>query len=219
MTCYDEFAAAMAEPEPPFPIAKDVIEGYFDPGETPLQADGRPAGGRVQESPADEPMGDGFTPHFNKLKFCALAGVHFLYRRGWSRRSSLPSARRWPICPTHLRLRGQGACDAGAGRGDGSKDQAVCEITATAYGAACPAPALYGKRAAKARPRRACPAPTNVTTGQATMSDQKRSSGESFAGNVMKYSVATYLGFAITGLALIVKGCCPLRCWAHRSPS
>ena len=34
------------------------------------------------------------------------------------------------------------------------------------------------------------------------MSDQKRSSGESFAGNVMKYSVATYLGFAITGLAL-----------------
>ena len=33
--------------------------------------------------PRDEPMGDGFTPHFNKLKFCALAGVHFLYRRGW----------------------------------------------------------------------------------------------------------------------------------------
>ena len=46
------------------------------------------------------------------------------------------------------------------------------------------------------------PGPYNVTTGQATMSDQKRSSGESFAGNVMKYSVATYLGFAITGLAL-----------------
>ena len=38
------------------------------------------------------------------------------------------------------------------------------------------------------------------------MSDKKRSAGESFAGNVMKYSVATYLGFAITGLALIVKG-------------
>ena len=33
--------------------------------------------------PRDEPMGDGFTPHFNKLKFCALAGVHFLYRHGW----------------------------------------------------------------------------------------------------------------------------------------
>ena len=33
--------------------------------------------------PRDEPMGEGFTPHFNLLKFCALAGVHFLYRRGW----------------------------------------------------------------------------------------------------------------------------------------
>ena len=31
------------------------------------------------------------------------------------------------------------------------------------------------------------------------MSENKKSSGESFAGNVMKYSVATYLGFAITG--------------------
>ena len=37
------------------------------------------------------------------------------------------------------------------------------------------------------------------------MSENKKSAGESFAGNVMKYSVATYLGFAITGLALIVK--------------
>ena len=35
VTRYDEFAAAMAEPEPPFPIAKDVIEGYFDPARRP----------------------------------------------------------------------------------------------------------------------------------------------------------------------------------------
>ena len=41
------------------------------------------------------------------------------------------------------------------------------------------------------------------------MSENKKSTGESFAGNVMKYSVATYLGFAITGLALIVKGLLP----------
>ena len=33
--------------------------------------------------PRDEPMGAGFTPHFNKLKLCALAGVHFLYKHGW----------------------------------------------------------------------------------------------------------------------------------------
>ena len=36
--------------------------------------------------PRDEPMGAGFKPHFNLLKFCALAGVHFLYRRGWEPR-------------------------------------------------------------------------------------------------------------------------------------
>lgn len=35
------------------------------------------------------------------------------------------------------------------------------------------------------------------------------SAGESFAGNVMKYSIATYLGFGITGAALIVKGLLP----------
>ncbi len=84
VTRYDEFAAAMAEPEPPFPIAKDVIEGYFDPGETPAYKRMADLLEDVYKNPPrDEPMGDGFTPHFNKLKFCALAGVHFLYRRGW----------------------------------------------------------------------------------------------------------------------------------------
>ena len=39
--------------------------------------------------------------------------------------------------------------------------------------------------------------------------DSQKTSGESFAGNVMKYSVATYLGFVITGVALIVKGLLP----------
>ena len=39
--------------------------------------------------------------------------------------------------------------------------------------------------------------------------DEQRSAGQSFAGNVMKYSVATYLGFVITGAALIVKGLLP----------
>ena len=84
VTRYDEFAAAMAEPEPPFPIAKDVIEGYFDPSETPAYKRMADLLEDVYKNPPrDEPMGNGFTPHFNKLKFCALAGVHFLYRRGW----------------------------------------------------------------------------------------------------------------------------------------
>ena len=37
----------------------------------------------------------------------------------------------------------------------------------------------------------------------------EKTGGESFIGNVMKYSVATYLGFIITGVALIVKGLLP----------
>ena len=75
-----EFAAAMADPEPPFPIAKEVIEGYFDPS-------GVPAYKRMcdlleqvhREPPRDAPMGEGFTPHFNWLKFFALWGVHILH--------------------------------------------------------------------------------------------------------------------------------------------
>ena len=33
---------------------------------------------------------------------------------------------------------------------------------------------------------------------------QKPARGESFVGNVMKYSIATYLGFLISGAALII---------------
>ena len=87
VTSYEEFAAAMADPQPPFPIAREVIEGYFDPG-------ARPAYLRMADlledvyknPPRDHPMGEGFTPHFNLLKFVALAGVHFLYRHGWEPR-------------------------------------------------------------------------------------------------------------------------------------
>lgn len=38
---------------------------------------------------------------------------------------------------------------------------------------------------------------------------EKKNAGESFIGSVMKYSVATYLGFGITGAALIIKGLLP----------
>ena len=84
VTSYDAFAAAMAEPEPPFPIAREVIEGYFDPSETPAYKRMADLLEDVYKNPPrDEPMGAGFTPHFNKLKLCALAGVHFLYKHGW----------------------------------------------------------------------------------------------------------------------------------------
>ena len=85
ITTYADFAAAsVQQDDPPFPIAREVIEGYFDPSETPAYARMADLLEDVyKNSPRDEPMGEGFTPHFNLLKFCALAGVHFLYRRGW----------------------------------------------------------------------------------------------------------------------------------------
>ena len=84
VTTYEEFAASMQDPEPPFPIEKEVIEGYFDPGSRPAYLRMADLLEEVyQNPPRDHPMGEGFTPHFNLLKFCALAGVHFLYRHKW----------------------------------------------------------------------------------------------------------------------------------------
>jgi hypothetical protein len=86
----------MAQPNPPFPIARDVIEGYFDPSPAPAYKRMADLLEEVYKNPPrDEPMGSGFTPHFNLLKFCALAGVHMLYRHKWE-----PSARRWPTLPS-----------------------------------------------------------------------------------------------------------------------
>ena len=84
VTSYPEFAAAMAQPNPPFPIARDVIEGYFAPSLAPAYKRMADLLEEVYKNPPrDEPMGPGFTPHFNLLKFCALAGVHMLYRHKW----------------------------------------------------------------------------------------------------------------------------------------
>ena len=84
VTSYEEFCAAMEDPAPAFPIEREVIEGYFDP--SPVPAYQRMADLLEQvlrEPPRDTPMGEGFTPHFNALKYVALAGVHFLYRHHW----------------------------------------------------------------------------------------------------------------------------------------
>ena len=43
---------------------------------------------------------------------------------------------------------------------------------------------------------------------------QKPAKAESFVGNVMKYSIATYLGFLISGAALIIKGVLPADTYA-----
>ncbi len=80
VTDYAGFAAAMAEPDPPFPIEKSVIEGYFDP--SPLPAYKRMCDlleDVYRNPPRDAPMGADFAPHFNLLKFFALWGVHILF--------------------------------------------------------------------------------------------------------------------------------------------
>lgn len=84
LTDYDAFAAAMQSAAPPFPIAREVIEGYFDPSPTPAYRRMADLLEQVlREPPRDAPMGPGFTPHFNWLKCAALAGVHLLYRLRW----------------------------------------------------------------------------------------------------------------------------------------
>lgn len=80
VTNYQEFCEAMADKDPPFPIKKEVIEGYFDPSEQPAYKRMADLLEEVLKNPArDEPMGEGFKPHFNWLKFFALWGVHILF--------------------------------------------------------------------------------------------------------------------------------------------
>lgn len=84
ITNYEDFKAAMTEEEPPFPIAKEMIEGYFDP--SPIPAYKRMADlleTVYKDPPRDAPMGEGYQPHFNWLKFFALWGVHILFSLHW----------------------------------------------------------------------------------------------------------------------------------------
>lgn len=80
VTDYEGFCAAMAQPNAPFPIAREVIEGYFDP--SPLPAYRRMADlleDVYRNPPRSHPMDADFHPKFNILKFFALWGVHILF--------------------------------------------------------------------------------------------------------------------------------------------
>lgn len=81
ITNYDGFLSAMDTPASlSFPVPKEDIEGYFD-------QTGRPAYLRMADlleevlknPPRDRPFSQGYTPHFNWLKFFALIGVHMLH--------------------------------------------------------------------------------------------------------------------------------------------
>ncbi len=85
MTDYDSFAAAANDAltrgeQAPFPLAKEMIEGYFDASDTPAYLRMADLLEQVlREEPRDLPFSEGYKPHFNLLKFFALAGVHILF--------------------------------------------------------------------------------------------------------------------------------------------
>lgn len=81
ISTYEAFAAAAdGKEETPFPIAKEEIEGYFDPSDTPAYIRMADLLEEVyQAPPRDDPFAPPFRPHFNALKFCALIGVHAMY--------------------------------------------------------------------------------------------------------------------------------------------
>ena len=77
---YEQLEAAAQESDGTFPIPPAVIESYFD-------VDAQPAYKRMADlleevyksPPQDHPFSEGYTPHFNWLKFFALWGVHVLH--------------------------------------------------------------------------------------------------------------------------------------------
>ena len=76
---YDEMLK-LVNTAPPFPIEKDVIEGYFDNNETPAYIRMANLLEEVHNNPPrDNPFSDGYTPRFNLLKCIALFGIHIMY--------------------------------------------------------------------------------------------------------------------------------------------
>ncbi len=75
---YEELLLAAEDTKHPFPIKPAVIERYFDKSEEPAYLRMADLLEQVHNSePKDKPFSEGFTPHFNVLKFFALLGVHF----------------------------------------------------------------------------------------------------------------------------------------------
>ena len=115
----------------PSPSRGKSSRGTSTPGARPgLSADGRPAGRCVQKpAPGTTPWARGFTPHFNLLKFVALAGGAFPLpaRVGTAPRLCLlPAAGQF--CPAHLRLCGQGPRDPRGSRAHGRAHTALLAV-------------------------------------------------------------------------------------------
>ena len=74
---YEQFVKEPSQKE--FPLDRSVIEGYFDVGEKPAYLRMADLLEQVhQQQPRDLPFSEGYTPHFNWLKYFALWGVHIM---------------------------------------------------------------------------------------------------------------------------------------------
>lgn len=80
ITSYSQFMQAVQQENPPFPIAKETIEGYFDNTETSAYLRMADLLEDVYHNPPrDNPFAPPFQPKFNLLKYIALIGVHILF--------------------------------------------------------------------------------------------------------------------------------------------
>lgn len=80
VTTYAQFTQAVETPGGDFPVAPQMIEGYFDKGETPAYLRMADLLEDVYKNPPrDYPFSEGYKPHFNWLKFFALIGVHMMH--------------------------------------------------------------------------------------------------------------------------------------------
>ncbi|MDL2215531.1 hypothetical protein LJB77_00410 [Ruminococcaceae bacterium OttesenSCG-928-N02] len=81
---YEAFEVAAGQTGGAFPIAPHVLQGYFSSTATPAYLRMADLLEQVhKETPAQDIFAPPFRPHFNTLKYVALAGVNFLHRRGW----------------------------------------------------------------------------------------------------------------------------------------
>ena len=101
VTSYPEFAAAMAQPNPPFPIARVVIEGYFDPS-LPRPTSGWPTCWRKCTK---IPRGmNRWGPALRRTSTCSSSahwrGYTCCTATSGNPNGCLPSARRWPTLPS-----------------------------------------------------------------------------------------------------------------------
>lgn len=102
LTSYEALEAALGAPHGSFPIAKEVIEGYFDPAPQPAYLRMADLLEQVLREPArDHPFDSEFKPHFNWLKFFALLGVHGMDA------IHLDPAKFRHICPPFARFAGR----------------------------------------------------------------------------------------------------------------